>query len=159
MNADKMRISQFFILLSLIVWLGGIIFFSAVVAPSVFGVLTPVEGGRHLAGEIVNRSLGALHWMGLVCGVVFLVTSTIVDKGFRLKQQLVVAMMLLTAALQFAITPRLAAVRAEAPQLELASPAQRADFDRLHRLSTMTEGAVLLLGLGVVGLVAKEPRG
>ena len=46
-------------------WIGGIVFFSAVVAPSVFGVLSPVAGGRHLAGDIVNRSLGALHMLHL----------------------------------------------------------------------------------------------
>jgi uncharacterized membrane protein len=154
-----MKILRFLILFSLVLWLGGIVFFSAIVAPSVFSVLTPVEGGRHLAGEIVNRSLTALHWMGLICGVVFLVASPIIDRSFRLKQQLVVAMMLLTAVSQFGITPRMAAIRAEAPQLEQASPAQRADFDRLHRISTMTEGTVLLLGLGVVGLVARDPRG
>ncbi|MCU1308433.1 MAG: hypothetical protein JWN45_3128 [Acidobacteriaceae bacterium] len=152
-----MKILRFVAPLSLVLWIGGIIFFSAVEAPAVFGVLTPVEGGRHLAGEIVSRSLGALHWMGLVCGVVFLIASSIIHKTFRATQHLlVVAMLLLTAVSQFGITRRLAAIRAEAPQLELASPAQRADFDRLHRLSTMTEGAVLLLGLGVVGLVSRR---
>jgi uncharacterized membrane protein len=152
-----MKILQFVVLLSLVLWIGGIIFFSAVVAPSVFGVLTPVEGGRHLAGEIVNRSLGALHWIGLVCGVVFLLASSIIHKSFRVTQHLlVIGMLLLTAVSQFGITPRLAAIREEAPQLEQASPAQRAAFDRLHRLSTMTEGAVLLLGLGVVGLVSRR---
>jgi len=152
-----MQFSRFVVLLSLILWLGGIVFFSAVVAPSVFGVLSPVTGGRHLAGDIVNRSLGALHWMGLACGVIFLIASTIANKNFRRTQNyLVIAMLLLTAFSQFGISRRMAAIRAESPQLELASPAQRADFDRLHRLSTMTEGAVLLLGLGVVGLVARE---
>jgi uncharacterized membrane protein len=152
-----MKILRFVVLLSLVLWIGGIVFFSAVEAPAVFGVLTPVEGGRHLAGEIVSRSLGALHWMGLVCGVAFLIASSIIHKNFRTTQHLlVVAMLLLTAVSQFGITPRLAAIRAETPQLEFASPAQRADFDRLHRLSTMTEGAVLLLGLGVVGLVSRR---
>src|SRR6266403_4089091 len=117
-----MRISRFFVLLSLILWIGGIVFFSAVVAPSVFSVLTPIEGGRHWAGEIVNRSLGALHWMGLVCGVVFLLASSIIHKSFRVTQHfLVIAMLLLTAVSQFGITPRLAAIREEAPQVEQAS--------------------------------------
>jgi uncharacterized membrane protein len=150
---------KFLLLLALILWIGGIVYFSAVVAPYVFSVLTPVEGGRHHAGEIVNRSLGALHWMGLVCGVVFLIASSVIHKSFRVTQHfLVIAMLLLTAVSQLGITPRLAAIRAEAPQLEMASPVQRADFDRLHRLSTMAEGAVLLLGLGVVGLVSRDFR-
>src|SRR6266404_8867273 len=119
-----MKILRFVALLSLVLWIGGIIFFSAVEAPAIFGVLTSLDGGRHLAGEIVNRSLGALHWMGLVCGVVFLVASSIIHKSFRVTQHfLVIAMLLLTAASQFVVTPRLASIRAEAPQLELASPA------------------------------------
>jgi uncharacterized membrane protein len=147
-----MRIARYLVLLSLIIWLGGIIFFSAVVAPSVFGVLTPVEGGRHLAGEIVNRSLGALHWMGLVCGIVFLVSSTYLNKTFgTMANYLVLAMILLTAVSQFGITPRMAAIRASG---EIGG----ADFARLHQLSTMTEGAVLLLGLGVVWLSTREPQ-
>jgi hypothetical protein len=144
-------------LLPLILWVGGIVFFSAVVAPSVFGVLTPIEGGRHLAGDIVNRSLGALHWIGLVCGIIILMASAFAHRTFRLTQNyLVLVMLVLTAFSQFGISRRMGAIRAESPQLEVATPEQRAEFDRLHRLSTMTEGAVLLLGLGVVWLVAKR---
>jgi hypothetical protein len=150
-------IFKFLMLLSLILWIGSIVYFSAVVAPSVFGVLSPVIGGRHLAGDIVNRSLGALHMMGLVCGIIFLIAATMVRRAFRLTQNyLVVVMLLLTAFSQFGISRRMATIRAESPQLELASLEQRTEFDRLHRLSTMTEGAVLLLGLGVVALVAKQ---
>jgi uncharacterized membrane protein len=148
---------KFLQLLTLILWIGSIVFFSAVVAPSVFGVLSPVAGGRHFAGDIVSRSLGALHWMGLVCGIIFLIASTIAHRTFRLTQNyLVLVMLLLTAFSQFGISRRMATIRAESPQMEVAAPEQRAEFNRLHRLSTMTEGAVLLLGLGVVGLVARR---
>jgi len=60
-------------LLSLVVWVGGIIFFSFAVAPTVFSVLP----ARHLAGLVVTRSLAVLHWMGIVSGVVFVVTAMI----------------------------------------------------------------------------------
>src|SRR6266849_3856630 len=68
-----MSFLRFLMLLSLVVWLGGLIFFSFVVAPTLFSVLPT----RHLAGSVVSRSLGALHWMGLVSGVVFLISSMI----------------------------------------------------------------------------------
>ena len=61
-------------LLSLIVWLGGLIFFP-VVAQTAFSVLPT----RHLAGSVVGRSLGILHWMGMVSGVVFLVSSLLLQ--------------------------------------------------------------------------------
>ena len=57
-------------LLALIVWLGGVIFFP-VVAQTAFSVLPT----RQLAGSVVGRSLGILHWMGMISGVVFLVSS------------------------------------------------------------------------------------
>jgi uncharacterized membrane protein len=47
-----MSFLRYLMLLSLIVWLGGLIFFSFVVAPTVFSVLPT----RHLAGNVVSRS-------------------------------------------------------------------------------------------------------
>ena len=68
-----MSLVRFLMLLSLVVWVGGIAFFAFVLAPTVFhpGILP----SRQLAGAVVSRSLGILHWMGLACGMVFLVTS------------------------------------------------------------------------------------
>ena len=70
-----MSILRFLMLLSLVVWVGGIVFFAFVLAPTVFhpGILP----SRQLAGAVVSRSLGILHWIGLACGVVFLITSVI----------------------------------------------------------------------------------
>ena len=59
-------------LLALIVWVGGLIFFP-VLAGTAFSVLP----SPHLAGLVVRRSLIILHWMGIVSGIVFLVTSTL----------------------------------------------------------------------------------
>ncbi len=58
-------------LLALIVWIGGIIFFAFVLAPTLFGVLPTTK----LAGDVVNATLTKLHWMGLVSGVIFLICS------------------------------------------------------------------------------------
>ena len=62
-------------LLSLIVWIGGLIFFP-VVAQSAFSILPT----RHLAGLVVGRSLGILHWMGMISGVVFLASSLLASR-------------------------------------------------------------------------------
>src|SRR2546430_11739740 len=71
-----MPLLRYLMLLSLIVWLGGLIFFSFVVAPTVFSVLPT----RHLAGSVVSRSLSALHWIGIVSGIVFLTTSMLYSR-------------------------------------------------------------------------------
>jgi uncharacterized membrane protein len=65
-----MAFVRFLMLLSLIVWIGGIIFFS-VLAPVSFSVLPT----RHLAGAIVGSMLSKLHWIAVGAGLVFLFAS------------------------------------------------------------------------------------
>ena len=81
--------------------------------PIAFSQLPPVfptpAAGLHAAGLIVGSSLVRLHWMGLVCGLIFLAVlgsgqgSLPDDYSARI---LVLAMMLLTAYSQFSIIPK-----------------------------------------------------
>ena len=94
-----MSFVRYLMLLSLVVWIGGLIFFAFVVAPTVFAVLPT----RQLAGNVVGRSLGILHWMALSCGLVFAITSMIdsrvvngVAQPFAVRHLLVYAMIILT---------------------------------------------------------------
>lgn len=148
-------------LLSLVVWLGGLIFFAFVVAPTVFAVLPT----RHLAGSVVTRSLAALHWMGIISGIVFLTTSMIY---FRMtvgaphpvaaRNVLVYVMLALTCLSQFVISAKMAALRAamgEIDKVPVSDPARIA-FNQLHVWSTRVESAVFLLGLAVLFLVARK---
>ena len=148
-------------LLALIIWIGGIIFFAFVVAPTLFTVL-PI---RELAGNVVSRSLTALHWMGLVSGLVFLLCSVVYNrlkdpkaKLFSTAHVLMVVMLALTAISQFGITPRMRALRADMGVIDNvpATDARRVAFDHLHGWSTRAEGGVLLCGLAVVVLTARR---
>ena len=136
-------------------WIGAILFFAIAVAPNVFSVLLPHEGGRAFAGDIVGRALTTLHVFGFICGVLFLLLG--LRRFASAANSLVLAMLLLTVLSQFAITPRIHAIRNSASfeSLALNNP-QRTSFDRLHKLSTATEGAVLLLG--IVALIACARR-
>lgn len=158
-----MAFLRFLMLLALVVWLGGLIFFAFVVAPTVFSPgLLPT---RHLAGEIVGRSLGALHWMGIISGIVFLIASMIYSRvtvGHARPlagRHLLIALMLgLTLISQFAITPKMHALRAEAgviDNLSLDNPV-RMDFDRLHVWSEKFEEGVFFLGLVALFLTARS---
>lgn len=156
-----MAILRALMLLSVVVWLGGLIFFSFVVAPTVFGVLPT----RHLAGTVVNRSLAALHWMGMVSGLVFLASSMLHSyftqgsaQPLAVRHLLVYLMLALTIFSQFAISPRMTALRAEMVQIDdvPATDARRVEFNRLHLWSTRLEGGVFFLGLGLVVLVARR---
>src|SRR5258708_27522919 len=151
-----MSFLRFLMLLSLIVWLGGLIFFP-VVAQTAFSVLPT----RHLAGLVVGRSLGILHWMGMISGVVFLASSLLYSRlsggtarGFAARNFLVCLMLAFTLISQFGIIPRMDTLRASIGEIDSApadTPA-RQQFDALHHWSTRVESGVLLLGLMVAYL-------
>ncbi len=157
-----MSFLRFLMVLSLVVWLGGIIFF-AVLAPTVFSVLPT----RHMAGSVIAPLLTRLHWMGIVSGIIFLISSMIyarISGGslrvFAARHILIYAMLALTAISQFMVTPKMAALRASMGEIDLApvdSPA-RVAFNVLHVWSTRLEIAVLLMGLVVVYLTASALR-
>ncbi len=144
-------------LLALIVWIGGIIFFAFVLAPTLFGVLPTTK----LAGDVVSATLTKLHWMGLVSGVVFLISSLLYNwqkyvqlRPFALSHVFIVLMLAFTVVSQFGITPRMRELRSSPAMM--ASSYGRAEFDGLHAWSTRLEGGVLFLGLGVVLLTARR---
>ena len=70
-NSAVMSFLRFLMLLSLVLWVGGLIFFAFVLAPTAFQVLP----NTHLAGNVVGRALNKLHWIAIISGVLFLITS------------------------------------------------------------------------------------
>jgi uncharacterized membrane protein len=152
-------------LLALVVWIGGIIFLAFVEAPTAFtpGLLPT----RHMAGGIVGRSLDLLHFMGIASGIVFLIASMIYYRTtagnahpLAIRHLLIVIMLGLTLISQFAVSPRMHALRAQAgviDNLSLDDPVRR-EFDRLHVWSENLETAVLLLGLLALFRTAQELR-
>jgi hypothetical protein len=160
-----MSFLRFLMLLSLVVWLGGLIFFAFVLAPTVFSPgLLPT---RHLAGSIVGRSLDLMHYIAIAAGVVFLIASMLYSRmatgnarPLAARHLLIVVMLLLTAISQFAISPKMHALRAEVGVIDnvpLDNP-QRMEFDRLHGWSEKFEEAVLLLGLAALYTTAQALR-
>ena len=156
-----MSFLRFLMLLSLIVWLGGLTFFSFVVAPTVFAVLPT----RHLAGSVVARSLSALHWMGIVSGLLFLASSIVYSRLSRgtaqplaLRHLLVFCMLALTLISQFGISPKMLQLRASMGEIDTlaVSDPMRVQFDSLHVWSVRVEGGVFLLGLVLAYVMARE---
>lgn len=149
-------------LLALIVWIGGIVFFSAVQAPEtahVLGATNPVFG------EIISRSLSILHYFGFGCGILYLLASTtekqldrVFERSRATARVLVLLMLVVTAFSQFFVSRRMHAIHVANPQYEqlAGNDAVRVQFERLHQYSVGAEGVVLLLGLGVVILTARR---
>jgi len=154
---------KFLMLLALIVWIGGIIFFAFVLAPTLFSVLPSTR----MAGDVVSVSLTRLHWMGLISGVVFLISSLLYNwqkyvqaRPFMASHVFVVLMLAFTMVSQFGITPRMREIRARIESMGNPSiPWDNkvfTEFSREHQLSTWTEGTILILGIGVAGLTARR---
>jgi len=149
-------------LLSLVVWLGGVMFLAFVVAPSAFSPgLLPT---RHLAGALVGRCLTALHWMGIISGAVFLITSMLYTRmtagsahPFAARHVLIAIMLLLTGISQFVIMPKMYSIRTQAVVIDNLAQDDplRLEFNRLHQWSEKFEGGVLLLGLAALYLTAR----
>jgi len=72
-----MAFARYFMRLSLAIWIGGLVFFPFL-AQNAFSTLA----SRQSAGLIVGKSLMNLHWIGLGCGVVFLICS-VASRGAR----------------------------------------------------------------------------
>lgn len=159
------------ILLAIVIWVGGLLFFGVVVAPVAFGTLMPMfpdpAVGLQVAGTMVRDSLTHLHDIGLFCGAALLLLF-IVERVTRATRRsigpsmlLVAVMMGLTAYSQSSVIPRMETLRLKAGAA-MADPGStnpaRIDFNRLHNLSTSLEGIVLLCGLGLIVLYARpEP--
>ena len=154
-----MSVLRFLMLISLVAWIGGLVFFAFVLAPTAFQVLP----NTHLAGNVVGRALGKLHWLAIFSGIVFLISSLLysrVTQGsahvFAARHVLIILMLALTLFSQYWIISRMDTLRAKVSDfaaVPLNDPA-RMQFDTLHAWSTRVEGAVLILGLVAIYLTA-----
>jgi len=158
-----MSFVRYLMLLSLVVWMGGLIFFASVLAPTVFN--PSILPTRQLAGNVINRSLGILHWMGIGCGVIFAITSMLdarivngTAQPFAARNLLIYAMIILTLVSMFGVVAKMQVLRQQMPVIDEVplDDARRAEFDRLHVWSTRIEGTVLLLGLALLYLTARR---
>jgi hypothetical protein len=153
---------QFALILLLSVWVGSMVFFSAVVAPAVFQKLDPAQAPRFLA-DLFPR----YYFTGTLCGsaaLVLLLPLLLFDsgsRGVRLVQMLLVGSMLAGnlyagGVLQGTIH-RLGEERRTAPTSAARAEA-KLRFDRLHRRSVTLNLSVLGLGVTALGTTATRSR-
>lgn len=150
-------------LLSIVVWVGGIIFFAFVLAPVAFSLLP----SQHLAGTVVGGTLRVLDIMGLASGAIFWIATGALwrnsfpafKRNYEFQLLLVSTMLLATAYLHAGILPAMeqdrVAAGGDVEAAPLTNPA-KLHFERLHKRSERVEGAVLFLGLGIVLLMGRE---
>jgi hypothetical protein len=147
-------------ILSLALWLGGFFFFGAVVAPTLF----TAQPSHALAGLIVGISLHRLHWIGMICALLFLlagVLMALLQSGaspFRRRELLLAAMLAITCYLQFSFEPRMIRLRDSMGIIDNVpvTDARRVEFNRLHEWSTKLEGSVFFLGVALLYLEVRD---
>jgi Domain of unknown function (DUF4149) len=156
MMTTVVRFLQFF---TLGTWIGSVLYFGAIVAPAAFSVLAPDQ-----AGALVGLTLGRLHLMGIVAGVIYLLVTAIWARSaaalLRPASLLVLVMVVLTFISQYWVSGTMDALRAQMGSVS-ATPATnqlRASFDRLHRISVNLELAVLVAGLLALVFTSRIPR-
>ena len=141
--------------MAILLWLGVMGFFAFVVAPAAFTALD-----REAAGRLVSVVFPRYYLVGAAlggCALIALVADRVrhVGQGDWLGTALVVAMLVLTLYAWLAVLPAAhaarEAMRRGAPG---ADPADALSFSRLHRLSTILNGTVMLAGVAFVVLEA-----
>jgi putative copper export protein len=151
-------------LLGIVTWVGGLIFFAFVEAPTASHVM----GTNRQFGQLINGSITTLNQVGHAAGLIFVIATVLLwmRSSTRLRRLLmpqiflVVLMIAATIYVQRGIIPAMERDRTAAGGDITAVPfntPMRVDFDRLHALSEKVEGSALFLGLGVILLMAAEP--
>jgi uncharacterized membrane protein len=160
-----LRTLRFLRLLSIVVWVGGLIFFAFVLAPTAFSILP----SQHEAGLVVGASLKVFDGVALVSGGLFLAVTAILfarsapERRRALEAEFLLAglMVVATAYLHWRIEPAMELDRQQAGgdinAVAVSNPA-RIHFETLHKQSEQTDGMVLLLGLAVIFLLSREEK-
>jgi len=142
-----MMITLFIYLLSLVCWLGGMVFFSIFSAPVIFRVLSRAD-----AGKVVSGIFPRYYLLGYIAGAVALVLALYfcVLRSERLWWILSAAALALALGLTVyagaVLRPRIDAIHMVTEE-QNPDTARKAEFDRLHRLSVSLNGGVMVLNL------------
>jgi uncharacterized membrane protein len=150
---------RYLYLVSLTVWVGGMLVLGGIVAPATFGVLQGREGdaaGRVLAGAVFGDVLRRFHVVALAAGLLML--GALVSRAvlgprpmrFAVRTAIVAAMLALMSYSGYVLTPQIermqTAIGVSVRSLPPADP-RRARFGRLHAVSTALMGINALGGL------------
>lgn len=140
-------------LLSLVVWLGGMAFFSFLAAPSIFAVLGPEEAGR-----VVALIFTKYYWTGYICGPVAFVTA-VLTAGTRFGGIKIVLLAVMLVAFFYAglwLRPRVASLKQELKETTDVSIVAdlKGRFDKNHRNAVRLNILVLACGVLVILMTA-----
>lgn len=156
-------------MLLLAAWLGAAIYFSAVVAPSVFGVLRSfsLTNANEIAGTIVTRTLSVVNTSGFVLSLLLLVATFALKKKYSrtsliFQMALLVIVAIATGLGEWVIAARMRGLRAamhgQIDQIPLTDP-NRMAFAALHGYSVAALSlAMIAAALVIVPMVLAREK-
>lgn len=150
-------------------WLGAALFFSAVVAPSAFGVLRQfnISNANEIAGAIVSRALTVINLSGFYIGIVALAVTLLWRParrraGFFLQLISLGVLTVSTAVSHWLVTARMRVLRAglttTIDQLSV-DDARRQVFDDLHHYSVWLLSVAMIAAIIALVLFGVRPQG
>jgi len=145
------HVINFIYLMSLIVWLGSMIFFSFIAAPSIFKTL-PRETAGDVVGDVFPK-----YWMtGYICGALSIASYAYVSGAERSVDMLIIVLLsvmlvlMLFSGLVVGNNARIIKRKMrDTPDTELRERLRR-DFIKVHTASTLLNLVIMVLGVVVV---------
>lgn len=153
------HIIRFIHLISLVVWIGGIVFFSFIAAPGIFKALP-----RETAGDVVGEIFPKYWLIGYICSIASLLTLAYMSAYEKMipvtKISLLVLMTLITFYSGLAVGSKARSIKAEIKAVEDAAKKEslRTEFKSLHLKSVILNIALLILGVVFLFLTAYNMR-
>ena len=151
MNA-MVTLIHFIHLLSLVMWMGSIIFFSFFAAPTVFRLLD-----RQKAGEVVGAIFPKYYGLGYICSVLAAATLMLSPRGMQGPSLIFLTIM--TACTFYAglvINPKARALKEQMQEHPENREALEPQFKSLHGWSVRLNATVLVFGLGLLWTTARR---
>jgi uncharacterized membrane protein len=149
---------RFLYLLAVGLWIGEVVFFSFVVAPSVFGVLPSTD-----AGKVVGAIFPRYYALGAGAGAVALVAALVLARSAAFARWWMGAAFSIAVGLAattwagVVVHPQAQRVRAAA-EARGETPSSVDAFRQAHRLAMILNSIALLGGLAGLGLSAAALR-
>ena len=149
---------------ALALWVGGLVALGALAAPAAFDVLGPHGSeGRALAGAVFGETFDRFHTVVYACAAVLLASlvsrAVLGPRPRRFSLRMTVSAVMLAAAAWTGVVliPQIeGAQQARAAAGRPHTPEERAEFGRLHGLSTSLQLLPLLGGLVLLFFELKD---
>ncbi|HLC18716.1 MAG TPA: DUF4149 domain-containing protein [Thermodesulfobacteriota bacterium] len=150
---------RFIHLLSIVLWVGSLVFFSFFAAPSIFKVL-PREAAGDVVGDIFPK-YWAVGYVSSVLALATLVMISLMEKNFPAVRVLILSVMTaVTFYSGLSVGTKARAIKAEMRAAEETSAKEELGkgFKKVHAISSALNVVIIVLGVALVFFTSRSMR-